>query len=760
LGKINKKGQVSIFVIAGLVILLIMIISLYVVSREREEVYEKEALKEKPSYAGQTELSNYVDACIRPAVLQGLEIIRLQGGYINIPSDVKTMIVKDKEGLQVKNVDGSKRVVVDLNGAGNEVPYWITKDSLSVPSISFMESELAEYVGKELGKCVNNFQLFREQNYDVSYGDISVNVGMEKAVVVNIKFPVTMQRGDVQFVEEDFAYTVPVNMQLIDEMASGLTLYESVYTYLEDHTKSLISLYSSIDENRLPPFGQSDTNLDCSQVSWEKSNVKEMLKGVFKINLPHLKVKGTNFELPETQDVISKGVYESFVYDLFESNFSNIEVNFSYRPGWEFIEYDIKPSLGETLKPHVMRHNKILMVGLICVFDYSFKYTVDYPVLTEVKDSESAWIDPVSNTYFENGGFKFQFLLDSYLCGNQERECTGKPSFEFNGSAAAEELNVNLLPESQFCDIEQRISGDLTVNTFDSVTNVRLPEVDVFYYCGSYQNDCFIGRTDENGVLKSKFPYCINGYMYFTKKDYGEHKKRLTILDKNNRVLNYKISPLKEFNVDARKISVRKYVRDYHETGSLDIQGSISSFVGSEKATITANGPNIISYFYPDPENTPVKLSIGKYNLRISLFGDVDILETDYGDGAVAKGFKGSYMLGTTSIPWDVRKEDLAKDTVMFYALAEYSSSELNPGTWRDIDDGILTDEGMSAELLYRCEVVDINPVSCNYNNCDFVAADGTTTIDFHDNSNNCEKAYQVLIKKEQYQDYVQPRFG
>ena len=123
MGKINKKSQVSIFVIAGLVILLIAIISLYAVSKNREEAYEKEALKEKPGYAGQTELSNYVDACIRPAVLQGLEIIRLQGGYINIPSDVETMIVKDKEGLQVKDVSGSKRVVVDANGAGNEVPY-------------------------------------------------------------------------------------------------------------------------------------------------------------------------------------------------------------------------------------------------------------------------------------------------------------------------------------------------------------------------------------------------------------------------------------------------------------------------------------------------------------------------------------------------------------------------------------------------------------------------------------------------------------
>jgi len=230
--------------------------------------------------------------------------------------------------------------------------------------------------------------------------------------------------------------------------------------------------------------------------------------------------------------------------------------------------------------------------------------------------------------------------------------------------------------------------------------------------------------------------------------------------------LNYKISPLKEFNADAKKILVKKYVRDYHETGSLDIQGSISDFVGSEKATITANGPSVVSYLYPDPENTPVKLGVGGYNLGISLLGDVKILETDYGDGAVAKGFEGSYMLGTTSIPWEVREEDLAKDNVVFYALAEHSSSELNPGTWRDIDDSILTDGGMSAELLYQCEKVitdgNVVPIEfyCDWSNCNVMDIDGVNEINFYDNSNNCRKAYRVDILKEAYEPYLIPRFS
>ncbi|MBL7055168.1 hypothetical protein ISS05_05415 [Candidatus Woesearchaeota archaeon] len=757
--KINKKSQVTVFIVVGLLILVTISLVFYLNSRAGKSDSEREALEEQPEFAGQTQLKDYVDGCIRPAVLQGLEIMRLQGGYVNIPSHVKTMPVKDKENKQVKIVDDSKRVVVDVNGPGNEVPYWILKDTLAVPSLSFMENEIEMYVTEEVGKCVNDFKPFREQNYEVVYGDITTNVDMEKAVIVSINLPITLEKDNLKIDEENFVYTVPVNMRLISKMASDLTLYEVAYNYLEEHTQSLISLYSRIDEKRLPPIGQSETNFDCNQVNWEKKDVEEMLKAVFKKNFPHLKVKGTGYDLPLTQDPMSKGVYESFIHTLFDGNYSKVKVNFSYRSEWEFIDYDINPSQGESLIPHTSRQSKIPMVGLICVMDYSFKYTLDSPVLVEVYEEDSAIIDPTANVYFENRGFKFQFLLDSYICGNQKRECTGKNVVEIDEASIAEELGVTLLPESYFCDAKQRLSGEVTVNTYDSLNGGKLPGVDVFYYCGSYQNDCFMGRTDSNGVLKSKFPYCVNGKIYFIKKDYSEQKKELTINDGNDKSLDYKISPLKDFSVDIKKISLKNYVRNYHETGSLDIQNSLLDFESSEKAIIIANGHNMISYMHPS-ENSSVKVTEGDYSLDASLFGDINIVETDYGKGGVAKGFKGIYSLGMISMPWSVKQEELAKSKITFYTFAEYISSELNPGTWRDIDDNILTDDGISAELLYRCNKISTDPVICNYASCQFIAVDGINTIDFNDNAYNCEKAYQVEIKKEQYNNYVKPKFS
>ena len=74
-----------------------------------------------PEFAGQTELKNYVDECLQDSVLQGLEIMRLQGGYIEIPDGIETMLVKDEENKQVAIVDGVRKVVVNPNGLGNNV---------------------------------------------------------------------------------------------------------------------------------------------------------------------------------------------------------------------------------------------------------------------------------------------------------------------------------------------------------------------------------------------------------------------------------------------------------------------------------------------------------------------------------------------------------------------------------------------------------------------------------------------------------------
>jgi len=350
--------------------------------------------------------------------------------------------------------------------------------------------------------------------------------------------------------------------------------------------------------------------------------------------------------------------------------------------------------------------------------------------------------------------------LDSYLCGNQERICTGRPILKLDFASVVEDLNETLLPDTLFCNDDQRISEDITLRTFDSTTNAKLGNVDVFYYCGSYQNDCFIGNTDSDGNLKTKFPQCINGIIYMLKEGYSELREPLTVYNEPARLLSYNLAPIKEIDIDVKKIDLQSYVRNFFETESLDIADAIVSLNDKEFASITLSGPHLVKYNYPDPTGRKIELSSGSYDLTIFLNGKIDIADTKI-NGKTLTGPKGNYPFGLTIIKWDILKNEV-KDKVTFYALSNYDTLKLNPGTYEDIDDPILGIDGkLAAELLYKCEksVDETGKVSCN-DECDFVAADGIVKDDFVDNNETCERAYDIVIKKEEYEPFIKPQFS
>jgi len=759
--KVKKKAQATVFIVIGLIILAVAT-SIFLTQRSAVEApLEKEAQEQKPQLTGQTELKSFVDSCLQDAALQGLEILRLQGGYIDIPESVQTLAVKDKENKQIEIVNGIKKVVLDANGIGNQVPFWLTKDSLAVPSIQLMEKQLENYIEQGINECVNDFSSFKEQGFNIDYGSVAAEVSMESAVTARLNFPITAQKDEIKVEIDEFIFTVPIDMKFIVERAKDITGFEDKFSFLEDNTKSLISLYSGIDAQRLPPFSMSITNFDCSSVSWTKTDVEQRLKAILSGNLPNLKIENTNFERITTNDPISQGVYDSFIYRIFNQNFPTLKIDFSYRPEWDFIEYDIKPNSGDSLVPDSVRQ-EIPLVSTICVFDYAYKYTIDYPVLVEIKDEKSARIDPVAEVYFGEEGFIMQYLVDSYICGNQKRECTGRPSLELDFSSALNDLDVDLLPETLFCDEEQKISDEITVNIFDAETNTGLSNVNVFYSCGSYRNDCSIGQTDKNGILKSKFPLCINGILYTQKNDYADSQNLLTVHGDHERNLIYKLDPLKEVKVRVKKIDLPLLVKNFYETGNLDLNGIMENLDVDESATISAFGPQIISYNYPDPTDRKIKLSTGIYNLTVTFNDKIDIPDSEI-QGNPVGGFIGNIVYGLTNTEWKIDRSEI-KGTVTFFTLANFDSTASSLGTIDDIDDPILSSNGdISAELLYQCDSSldeSTGQLICDFSNCNFVEADGTLIDDFVDDETTCQQAFDVEINKEVYGPLIRPQFS
>ena len=281
-----KKSQVTVFIIIGIVILFtIGFLSKFFVANKGWLTDKTKGDVTRLAKDDKANVRNYVENCIEEAVPEGLEIMSLQGGFIDFPDDVDYVEVEDNEYVYSSN--GLEYV---KKGKGkNKVPFYLIDDNMSIPTIEHMESDLRDYVKKRIRVCVNNFKPFKDKDINVEYNDFDVYVDMNNTVNVKVYFPIKIKKGNITQYLDNFEYSLPINIGKILDYEIKLVLYEKFNHYLEDHAKSLISLYQynggEKESHSLPPLILVDTNLDCKYVDWTKQEVEDMLKDIFEKNM-------------------------------------------------------------------------------------------------------------------------------------------------------------------------------------------------------------------------------------------------------------------------------------------------------------------------------------------------------------------------------------------------------------------------------------------------------------------------------------------
>ena len=741
----HKKAQVTVMIIVGLLAVMVISLLVYVstvsVEKPSEEVLKKET---EVSFEGKSEIISYVQSCIKPSVLEGLEIMRLQSGHILLPKDAINLIVSRNEYIKVIN---GTPYVENANGH-NLVPFWLNRNSVSIPTLQDMENELADFVKKRVSECVGNFESFKNQGFDIRAGNLRVDVIMEKSVLVNVDFPLEIRKGDAVHTIRTFQYKVPVDMQLIHAIASDLVRIESGLFFLEDHTLKLISLFGGVDKDRLPPMTGVIANLDCSYVSWSKQDVKEKLKGILSENVPLLRIANTDFERSTSKDPIVRGVYNGFVYHFFSNEFPNIKVDFVYNPEWD-IQFDVSPSEGNQIIPNRFSRRGLPMIPLFCSFDYNFKYDVRYPVIIRVTDKESARIDPESKSYTERGGFVFEVPVDVVVYGNQPREFVEGVSSNQRSiiKEAAEKSNVSLLSKSYFCDRKQRISNLYSIQVYDAFTREAVPDAEISYYGGNYQTECFIGKTGAKGMLKTRLPVCYNCLLIIKKKGYKTSREIITTTKGNT--TNTKavfLEPEVKVEVEVKKVHLPTFVKNYELSKGFTephcgkssedlLKESIMQLSQKDTAIIYLKGPSEKTIIQPPMAN--ISLSSGIYDIDAILQSYIKVRPSVYdinGEKQVIAWTKdkstyyGIYTIGSHEYEAEIPYLN-NKRKITFYVFVEHDSTE--DLEVKDFDNPILQND---SSLKARVELdEDCNPMT-----------------------QQVEK--EVVIKKENYMKFISPR--
>lgn len=660
LGK-NKKAQITVFIIVGIIILVI--IGLYLAVR-RETIKEEItpslelAVEEVPSEF--RPVTSLVENCLTQIAKEGLTKLGERGGFIDL---VRNGIITKEDTTNSDAVQFSK-------GSDYSVAYWwhlrsdnecsgncrftiIPENELYLKKKSnkvSIESQLEDYINENLRSCLNNFQELQAQGFKVEEkGDVKATVTItQNDIIAYIDYPIQAEKAGTQDISKFFV-RLPLNLGKIYDIAKSLTDMEGEYHFLERDVLNLLVGYSGVDRNKLPPI--SDTKFRIGDiVTWEKSKVKENIINLLKSNIQLLQVYGTRNYRPYTfpGNSLLESLYNRGMLVPGSEEWYDLAIKFDYKDWWG-IYFNLNCD-GEICRPESVATDLFALIG---IQNYNFVYDLSFPVEVEIYDPYA----------FNNQGYTFKFFLEGNIRANEPMETDFTP------------IEGIFLEATMLCDDNKRTSGDITINIKDYMTNEGIDEVQIAY--SSYQENCLIGST-KNSTFKGKFPVMLGGTVSLLKDGYIAYSQRFdTKLDKEDRLdITLKPKLTKKFTV--KKILMKKYPYGWMLDGEADLREGEEALVTLTRKESLQEGDFATSALYLGNQTEPSEIEIapGTYDITISLTYNKPIKipqsTREYHDEkftiqefTLDEGFR----VGGLTINYTFTKEALKNDEILFYVL-------------------------------------------------------------------------------------------
>ena len=352
----NKKGQITIFVIIA--ILLILGVAVYFLVRNNFP----------SSNIPQNIEPLYEDflRCLEDDTSSGIAILGAQGGYIKTP--------EFEQGSQYMPSSSQ------LDFLGTSVPYWyyISGNNIQkeqVPTVSEMEKQLEDYIEKQIITC----DLTEKYNkgFEVEFGEPRADVKISDSKVdVNLNFQMGVTKGEDSAVINSHKISVGSKIGNFYNYARKIYSNERKNKFLEDYGVDVLRLYAPVD----------GMELTCSPKVWSQNDVKTKLVEALEANTQTIKIKGDYYSLSAKEN-------KYFVQDIGEDA-NNKNVNFLYSPGWP-TKIEVYPDDNPMIAEPMGNQAGLGILGF-CYVPYHFVYDFTYPVLIQVYDEEELFQFPVA----------------------------------------------------------------------------------------------------------------------------------------------------------------------------------------------------------------------------------------------------------------------------------------------------------------------------------------------------------------------------
>lgn len=516
----TKKGQVTLFIIIGILLVLAIGIVLYT-QRERVITPVEERIPAiAPVAVSMQPVQDFIQTCMYTVAKQGLQILGERGGYLEPkqrynpaqPTEGAAIQFAPDSELKVPSwwhLSSKNACVGDCEFTSEQPCLKRGEEAVSgackAPSI---EAQLDSYLAKELPRCFGDFGQFRAQGFTFSAtGALKPETRIARqSVIVLLTYPLEVRRAEETFTLKDFVTELPVNFYEIYALATNITNLQATHSFLERATRSLIDIFGRTDENALPPVSEMEFGFGSGTI-WTKLDIEDKLMQMLASYIPLLKVTYTrNYQYLPAPGGKDREFYEvlynrGFTVPVLEPHRS-LNVKFAYLPWWKPY-FDLNCN-GQLCQPEGFSSTLGFLFG---VRRYNFAYDLSYPVLVEITNPDA----------YGGEGYSLRFFLEANMRNNE-------PLATLEPPLAVPEL---VEQSSLLCDPSQRTGGTMTLNVRTSA-GTPVDNAEVLYRCGA--ETCSIG-TSVNGQLVAPFPRCVGGFITASHVDYAPAVKPFDVLD-------------------------------------------------------------------------------------------------------------------------------------------------------------------------------------------------------------------------------------
>ena len=630
----RKRGQITIFIIIGIVLLLSVAIFFYIRSIA---IKKPAALEEIPQEFNPVRI--FVQDCLKSTAVDGFRLLGSSSGYI-YPKDYGITAADDPT-----NANGLFFFSADKNAPS--IAYWDYFSSRNTcsrncrcdskkPPLSegenSIKSQLEKYIAEQLKICLAGFKPLKQQGFEIQEaGEVEPSVTITKTGVnIFMNYPLKITKGDSQEQISTYYTDLKFNFMRIYDFASQITRAEQMYYFFERWTMELIDSLGGYDKD-FPKHYAVDFSSRTAE-SWSKIKAEKSLKeNLLAPYIPLLRVYNTkSFYIYTFPDMIKTGFYKKRNLPIGSAqgfSYADLDANFYYLPDWP-IYFDItgRGVSGDyiTAEQGSAWEEFFSFLGLK---KYHYAYDVSYPVVVEIKDMSKKAKD-----IFGKSGYKFLFALESNIRDNEPLNCSGPKELLIDAPAGALLCNRNHWKSDKF-----------VIETIDARTKEPLPNVKITYSCGP-DTACNIGAAEiitdpgspyfTSSVLETKLPSpCAGGFIITRKFDYMADALEADTIDITGKINNIKIElePIRTVNATIVKKSIRKgYSKWRPAAGFYKLLPNEKASITLERIKKTPLGEDFFAVLALEgDEQKPVQLVPGEYKISGTLIYELPAPDRD-----------------------------------------------------------------------------------------------------------------------------------